>query len=394
MTMLYGTRLTRRELLARSGSPDAFGGVRLVVLDDGAGRGVRLLEFRNAAGLRFSVAVDRAMDIAELEHRGRPIGWHSPTGFRHPAYFDYEGEAGLGPLRSFSGFLVTCGLDHVMGPEEVDGSDYLYPRRRRIVHGLHGRIGNTPAGLLGHGLRWEGERAVLWAEGVVKQATSFAENLHLHRRIEVDLDGLEIRLTDRVVNAGFTRTPHMFFYHVNIGHPVLDAGARYLAPVREVLWASHADDYRAQGVGYRTMTAPREGFTEQVWAHDMAADARGEVAVALVNDGLGLGIEVATRKDELPCAYQWQNLQAGSYALGIEPSTHHVTGNSAARARGEMIWLEALEERCYHAAFRVLDGAAAIGEAEARIAAAARQPAGEFPAPSGNFLPLTGPGRG
>ncbi|MCC7320262.1 MAG: aldose 1-epimerase family protein [Rubellimicrobium sp.] len=385
MTMLYGQNLSRREIAARSGTPTAFGGVRLVTLGDGAGRGMRMLEFRTTAGLRFTVAVDRAMDIVELEHMGRPIGWQSPTGPRHPAYFDYEGEGGLGPLRSFNGFLVTCGLDHIGGPETVDGSGYNYPRRDRVPHGLHGRINATPARLTGHGEHWEGERCILWAEGVAAQATGFGENLHLHRRIEVDLDGSEIRLSDRVVNAGFVCTPHMFFYHVNLGHPVLDEGARYLAPIRDVLWASHADAYRAQGVGYRSMTAPREGFREQVWAHDMAADAAGRVSVALVNDRIGLGLEVETQKAELPCAYQWQNLQAGSYALGIEPATHHVLGDNAARDRDEMIWLGAQEERRYHATFRVLDGPGAIGAAEARITAAARQPDDDFPEPSGHF---------
>ena len=39
-----------------------------------------MLEFRTGSGLRFTVLVDRAMDIAECEHNGRAIGWHSPTG--------------------------------------------------------------------------------------------------------------------------------------------------------------------------------------------------------------------------------------------------------------------------------------------------------------------------
>lgn len=92
-----------------------------------------------------------------------------------------------------------------------------------------------------------------------------------------------------------------------------------------------------------------------------------------------------TRKDQLPCAYQWQNFQAGQYALGIEPSTHHVLGNLAARERGEMIWLEHGEGRSYDAVFRVLDGAGAIAAAEAKIASIARQPQQDYPVPSGNF---------
>ncbi|TIX43129.1 MAG: DUF4432 family protein, partial [Mesorhizobium sp.] len=109
-----------------------------------------------------------------------------------------------------------------------------------------------------------------------------------------------------------------------------------------------------------------------------------------VNDSLGLGFEVVTRKNQLPCAYQWQNFQAGQYALGIEPSTHHVLGNLAARERGEMIWLEHGESRPYDAVFRVLDGAGEIAAAESRIAAIARQPREDYPRPSGHFPVLGG----
>ena len=83
----------------------------------------------------------------------------------------------------------------------------------------------------------------------------FGEDLHLLRRIEADVGGNEIRIRDRVVNRGFARTPHMFFYHVNLGWPLVDEGARFVAPIREVLWASHAAAYRDQGVGYRTLPA-------------------------------------------------------------------------------------------------------------------------------------------
>jgi hypothetical protein len=114
------------------------------------------------------------------------------------------------------------------------------------------------------------------------------------------------------------------------------------------------------------------------------------VPVALLNDRLGLGLEVATRKDQLPCSYQWQNFQAGSYAMGIEPSTHHVLGDNAARERGEMIWLGPLDERRYDARFRILEGSGALAAAEARIRAIAQPPDDDFPPPSGRFAQLSG----
>ena len=391
MVELFGRTLSRRQVAERAGQLSQFAGVRLMTLGDGVERGIRMLEFRTGSGLRFTVLVDRAFDIAECEFKGMAIGWHSPTGFRHPGLHDYEGENGLSFARSFSGLLVTCGLDHILGPEEVPADNYNYPGRKSAKHPLHGRLTTIPARLSGYGERWDGDACVLWAEAVVQQSAMFAEDLHLVRRIEADLGGNEIRIIDRVVNHGFARTPHMFFYHVNLGHPLLDEGARYLAPITDVVWASHAGEaYRQQGVGYRTMAAPRSGFREQVWQHETAANETGEQPVALVNDRLGLGFEVVTRKSQLPCLYEWQDFQAGHYALGIEPSTHHVLGDLAARERGEMIWLEHGEERAYDAVFRVLEGAQAIAAAEDRITAIVRQPDSDYPPPSGNFRPLGG----
>jgi len=386
MVMLYGQTLSRRQVAERAGMLSQFAGVRLMTLGDGVERGVRMLEFRTGTGLRFTALVDRALDIADCEYKGQAIGWHSPSGFRHPALHEYEGEDGLAWARSFSGLLLTCGLDHILGPSEVPADNYSYPGKSRVRHSLHGRVSLIPARLTGYGESWEGDRCLLWAEGVVQQAAVFGEDLHLIRRIEAEVGGNEIRISDRVVNHGFAPTPHMFFYHVNVGHPVLDEGSRYLAPITDVLWAAHAGEhYRAQKVGYHTVSAPRPGFREQVWQHELAADQKGEVTVAVVNDRIGLGLEVVTRKDQLPCAYEWQNFQAGNYALGIEPSTHHVLGNLAARERGEMIWLEHDESRSYQAIFRVLDGEREITAAERKIKAIACQPQEEFPAPSGNF---------
>jgi len=392
MVTLYGSDLTRRQVEERAGMLSQFAGVRLMTLEDGVERGIRILEFRTGGGLRFTVLVDRAMDIGDCEYKGQAIGWNSPAGFRHPGLHEYEGEGGLAWARSFSGLLVTCGLDHILFMNEVPADTYVYSPKPTVKHSLHGRVGTIPARLTGYGERWEGDRCILWAEGMVQQSTVFGEDLHLIRRIEAEVGSKEIHLHDRVVNHGFYKTPHMYMYHINVGHPVLDEGARYLAPVSDVVWAAHADaaSYRTQGVGYRTLSGPGHDFHEQVWQHELGADAQGEVPVALVNDRIGLGFEVVTRKDQFPCQYEWQNLQVGQYVLGIEPSSHHVLGNLAARERGEMIWLMHGDERRYDATFRVLDGAAEIAATAARINAIAVQPAEDFPPPSGNHRRIEG----
>jgi len=386
MAKIFGVSHSARSLAARSGSLAQFGGVRLSTLEDGPGRGVRVLDFNTGSGLRFTVNVDRAMDIGELSHKGRAIGWQSAAGTRHPAHNDPREDEGRGWNRSFSGFLATGGLDHILGSEVLtdDGGDGK-------EHFLHGRIANTPARLTGYGETWEGARCILWAEGIVTQATLFGEVLRLHRRIEAELGSDTLRIRDQVENGGFAPAAHMMLYHVNLGYPLLDENSRYVAPVASVIHAMHEGrGLEAQGVGYRTCPAPIRGFQEQVWQHDMACDADGRVPVMLANDRLGLGLVMETDQGALPCAFQWQNFQAGEYVMGVEAATHHVRGNGFARERGEMIWLEAGAARSYDVTFDVLDGSAAIAEAEARVRAIAQQPDTDYPVPTGNFPPLHG----
>ena len=115
----------------RSGDLRQFAAVRRITLDDGPERGVRALAFSTGGGLDFWVLSDRSLDIGPLWWRGLPLAWQAPTGFSSPALHDAEGDQGFGFNRSFSGFLVTCGLDHIRQP--ADG------------HPLHGRLPFTPA---------------------------------------------------------------------------------------------------------------------------------------------------------------------------------------------------------------------------------------------------------
>ena len=76
-------------------------------------------------------------------------------------------------------------------------------------------------------------------------ALHLGEGQELREELVEALVDATLRIRDRVVNHGFRRTPHMFFYHVNVGHPVLDDGSRYLAPIEDVVFAAHAGE-RAQ----------------------------------------------------------------------------------------------------------------------------------------------------
>jgi hypothetical protein len=253
-----------------------------------------------------------------------------------------------------SGLVVTAGLDHTLFGGEVASGQYHYPPRLNVRHGLHGRVANIPARLTGYGERWDSGRCVLWAEGEIHQAAIFAENLVLHRRIEADLGGTEIRLTDRVRNAGFDQTPHMFLYHVNVGWPLLDEGATFDAPIARTLWQS--DSVAEQGVSHLVFPGPQPGFAEQVYEHALTPDPDGRQRVRVANAARGRAFELDYDPAAFPAFFEWLNLREGSYAVGLEPSTHHVAGDAAAREDGSMIWLAHGEERSYQTVFRFTRG--------------------------------------
>ncbi|MCS5735973.1 aldose 1-epimerase family protein [Herbiconiux daphne] len=374
---IFGRDLSRDELERRTGDLSAVAGIRQMVLDNGVERGVRAIDLRTASGLELEVLVDRAFDLGSARFRGVPLGWRSGNGFRHPGLHEHTDEGGLSWLRALDGLLVSGGLDHTLFGGSVDATRYAYPPKQTVSHGLHGRLTAIPARLLEAREVVTTDAAgaassVLRVVGEVVQATSFGEHLRLTRTIELDFDGREIRLHDVVDNLGFETTPHMFLYHLNFGWPFVDEGTEFVAPIASTLWAS--DSTTQQGVSYRTLPEPQQGFVEQVYEHEIVPDAEGRNHVALLAADKTIGVEVSWTAAGMPHFFEWQNLRNGQYAVGLEPSTHHVDGDGSARDDGSMIWLEHGDSRTYDTTIRVLEGAAEVDAARAGIRSIADQP--------------------
>jgi hypothetical protein len=364
MVEIWGRSLTRRELDARVGARQQLYGVDLMEYADGAARGVRLLRFRSGAGLAFAVLVDRSFDIGELEFRGVPLSWASGSGFRSPDLHNASDEQGSGFLRSFSGFLCTCGFDHIRQPERGSAVHFGIPARTAIDYPLHGRGAFQPGQLVGYGERWDGDDCTLWCEGRVVQAAVNGEYLVLSRRIETRVGGATLTISDEVVNQGFAPTPHMLLYHVNFGWPLLDEGARFRAPIGATRAANHP---RAeQQVGCFTQAGPQPQFRQQLFDHDVVADQGGRVGVALINDRLGLGVAIDYDARALPCLQQLQAFAEGRYFFAVEPATARWGTRAAAEERGEVPVLAHGETRRYETTISVL-GAEDIVRFDERI---------------------------
>jgi hypothetical protein len=340
MTHVYQNNWTRQELLGYMGDISQVGGVRLVTLADGPERGVRAAELRTAAGLRFTVYLDRGMDIGPAEYKGIPLAWVSPTGPAAPSFYEPQG---LGWLRSFhGGLLTTCGLTQV-GPPGEDNGELL---------GLHGRISNTPARQISNGDAWDGDTYSFWIEGRMREASVFGHDLTLKRRISARLDEPRLIVEDQVTNTGATPAPHMMLYHINLGFPLLQAESRLVAPSAEV---SPRDDVAAPGLENHTrFQAPTPGYAEQVFFHQMRAESDGFVKVALVNEPLKLGLQLRYRQKELPEFTQWKQMGWGIYTLGVEPGNCRSEGRLAARERGALVELAPGEQVNYQVELSVL----------------------------------------
>jgi hypothetical protein len=179
--------------------------VRRISLGDGEEHGVRALAFSTGGGLDFWALADHSLDIGPLWWRGRQIAWQAPTGFGHPDR--RRSDAAIERGFDLSGFLVTCGLEHIRQP--ADG------------HPLHGRLPFTPARLTAHGGDWRSEVPVLFCEGEVTQVHRGGEHFRLKRRIEAPVGGGRLTISDTVENLAEAPQRQASLYHFNIGFPVL-----------------------------------------------------------------------------------------------------------------------------------------------------------------------------
>ena len=360
MPTLWGRDYSREELLRRVGRLEQLAGVRLVTLADGAGRGVRVLEFRTGSGFTFDVLVDRAFDVGACGYQKQPLAWESPVGVSGPWFYEPEE---FGFLRTQGGgLLTTCGLDHTLFPTDDTAAQYHYAPKTTEHYGLHGRASNLPARLVGYGERWEGDACVLWAEGEVRQVSTLGENLVLRRRIEARVGASNVTLHDEVENVGYHPTPHMLLYHINFGFPVVDEGAEILLPEGRVTpWGDYPEK------DFRVLAAPAKNFEGQVFEYEPQTERDGTVPAGIVNRARGLGVYELFKREQLPFPLVWRMLGEGHYVVALEPSTNRVAGRHDARARGELIELEPGEVRRYDVELGALAGREAIDAFAARV---------------------------
>lgn len=310
--------MTEKELKPYVGTMDQLAKIRTSVLDDGRGRGIRVADVDNGSGLRFSVLLDRGMDIGDASFEGVPVAYQAPVGLVHPSYYNADG---ISWLRSFGGgLLVGCGLRNVGVPSEGEG--------------LHGRLSNTPAEDVCVSKVWKNGKYCLSVSGTLREACFFGENLELRRTISTAMGDNSITVTDEVTNRGVRPSPLMLLYHINIGFPLLSEDAVIEGCVSET--TPRTED-AAKGLDeWNVCQLPTAGYAEQCFFHDVEADEDGMARMTLKNQKSGRAVEVAYRKAELPYFTQWKMMGEQEYVTGLEPANCHPDGQGSEKENGTL----------------------------------------------------------
>ena len=352
MAYLFGKKWTRKQLLERIGEPSQIATIRPLQFTDGKAKGVSAVEFGTGTGFRFTVLPDRALDICAADFCGRSLCWHSPTGVVSPYFYQPEG---LEWLYGFcGGLLCTCGLTYYGAPCEDEGEKL----------GLHGRVSNIPAQEVSIESGWEGDEYIVGVRGKVVESSVFGPCLSLNRSMFAFLGQNRLFVHDEVVNEGHEPAPHMMLYHVNFGFPVVDAGSRLVAPSLKV---TPRDAEAGKGKeNYAIFTAPKAGFREKVYYHELA-DADGMTTAGVVNPDLGFGAYIHFDRTRLPHLIEWKMMGKGTYVVGIEPGTNLVEGRAKERAEGRLRMLKPGETATYDLEIGALTNAAECAAFERNV---------------------------
>ena len=273
-------------------------GVELVVVDSGK--------------VRAAICPTRGLGLWRAHIDGLDCSWRSPIeGPIHPQFVPLAEPNGLGWLDGFDELLVRCGLQSFGAPDFND--------KGQLKYGLHGRIGNQPA--VNWSVEVDADHSLLEVRGEVHEARFLQFNLRMSVRYRFAFGQPTIEVIDTVRNASDSPTTMQMLYHVNVGAPLLEAGATmHSAAKRIVARDQHAADDLAT---WPTYLPPTPGYVEQVYFSSPTATADGWTTALLASKNRSRGFAVHYKTDTLPFFSQWKNTvgSADGYVTGLEPGT-------------------------------------------------------------------------
>jgi hypothetical protein len=340
--------------------------VRKRTLRGGLRDGVETVTVDNGQ-LSFVVLPTRGMGLWRGSYRGLPLGWRSPVqGPVHPKFVAAAERGGLGWLRGFDEWLCRCGLA-ANGPpgEDVVATDGA-TRRAHLT--LHGRIANLPAHFVEVQVDLDAPFAIR-VMGKVVESELFGPDLLLTTTYTTHPGSNRVEIRDTVENRSATAAEMQLLYHCNLGPPFLEAGGKFLVPIREL---APLTPRAAEGIDdYDTYLGPTPGYAEQVYGADAATDAAGRSLAALTNAAADRAVVLRWNRRELPCFTVWKNTGplADGYVTGLEPATGYPNFKTFERQQGRVKQLGAGDRWECSWSIEVYDTAAEVAAIAGEVAA-------------------------
>lgn len=263
--------------------------LRRYALVSGREKGLEVIDCDNGK-LRFLLNVTKGLDIMQVYHEGQNVSFLSKNAFTAreiPFLNRFEG-----------GMLYTCGVDNAGG---------------RAGYTQHGTYHETNAEIITAKCDENG----ILVEAEIRTSALFGPNLVMRRKIYTGIGEETLHLEDELCNEAHTDSEYVLLYHINVGYPLLDEGAKIVLDERSYepvgTYAEQNKDSRYE------ITAPKAGEEECCYYHIL-----NKPEVALVNEKAGKKLTVKYSGDTLPVFLEWKSMASGDYAVGLEPCTSRI----------------------------------------------------------------------
>ncbi len=267
--------------------------VRKQRLHGGRQDGVDLVHIDNGR-LTLTLVPTRGMGVLRVVMGDLRLGWDSPVReVVHPKYVNLTARGGLGWLEGFNEWLARCGLEWAGHPGRDMFVNNLGEQAEMDLT-LHGKIANIPASEV-EVIIDRDPRPRIRVRGRVDERAFYGPKLELWTEVSTEPGGTTFRIEDTLANRGAYDQEFQVIYHANYGPPLLGAGSRFVAPLRQVtpFNAHAAKDVSA----YNEYGAPTVGFVEQVYNLRPSADGDGRSLVMLRNAAGDRGVSMGFAVD-------------------------------------------------------------------------------------------------
>lgn len=308
--------------------------------------------------MKVVILPTRGMSLWKAYRSDMEYGWQSPVkGPVHPKFVPLTEPGGLGWLDGFDELLVRCGLESNGAPGFDDDGRLQYP--------LHGRVGNKPARKVSVSIDDATQEVVV--TGVVDEVRFHFLKLRMTTTYRIGLDSNRIHIVDEIENLSASEASMQMLYHANFGAPLLDAGTKFIAPLKEVV---PRNDHAASGLeGWENYGAPEPGFEEQVYFLTMHAMANDRTQVMLKDAHSMNGVAIDYNVNQLPCFSVWKNTTAleDGYVTGIEPGTNYPNPRAYETEQGRVVTIGPKGKHKFELGLSFLVGEQEVAASETQI---------------------------